>query len=47
MDGNGTISLEEIQYLLSGITGTIDRSDKEDMVEMVVSKFGNATDGEL
>jgi transcription antitermination factor NusG len=33
--------------LLSGITGTIDRTDKEDMIEVVVNKFGCATEGEL
>lgn len=48
MDGNGTISLEEIQYLLSGITGTLDRSHStQDVVEVVVNKFGCASDGEL
>ena len=56
MDGNGSISMEEIQYLLSGVTGSIDgygssissyQGGIDVMVESVVSKFGAASDGEL
>ncbi len=56
MDGNGSISMEEIQYLLSGVTGSIEgygsainfyQGGLDVMVESVVSKFGAATDGEL
>ena len=39
MDGNGTISLAEIQYLLSGIVGSIDCQNKEDMIRKIEEKI--------
>ena len=47
LDGNGTISFEEIQYLLSGITGTIDQTKQDEIIEMLAKSVGQNNEGEL
>lgn len=47
MDGNGSISLEEIQYLLSGVAGTIDNKGKDDMIGEAVAMFCDDIEGEV
>jgi Ca2+-binding EF-hand superfamily protein len=47
LDGNGTISFEEIQYLLSGITGTIDQTKQDEIIEMLGKSVGQNSEGEL